>query len=294
MFQQIQNWFLKPYPFPTTTKQKILISLGFGKFVFLFLLLFKPFGFHELANQTLYYSFIYGLITAVLMMLFFIISPLIFSKFFNPSKWVIYKMLLFVFLIVIAVSFFNWMYSVNYLPQTVNSSDHTVLFFLSSTMLIGVFPILIYLYISENIHNKRHKKIAHSITDSNNSIPKKEVVNSGNITLLGENKEESLTISFESFLYINSEKNYASVFYTEKNEIKESLLRVSLAKLEEQLSDYKSIIRCHKSYLVNTSKVKEIKGNARSYLLRIPCDKKEILIPVSRSFPKELLFTLVG
>jgi hypothetical protein len=43
--------------------------------------------------------------------------------------------------------------------------------------------------------------------------------------------------------------------------------------------------------------VQEIQGNARSYLLKIKGKyqmKEPILIPVSRSFPKELLFTLVG
>jgi len=117
------------------------------------------------------------------------------------------------------------------------------------------------------------------------------------ITLVGDNKKEEFQLTLYDLLFITSEKNYASVFYLVEDQVKEHLLRTTLTKIEEQTSKHKSIVRCHKSFIVNTNRVVKIQGNARSFLLKIknPSNpKNNFLIPVSRNFPKELLFTLIN
>ena len=296
--QELKKWLLKPYPFPTTTKAKMLISLGFGKFVFLFLLLFQPFGFESFGNQDLYFSFLFGMITASVMALNLLIFPLLFTKYFDPRKWVIYKMIGFVLVIIVMIALANWSFSF----YTMVGEDvvyHNLAFFLKVTVLIGIFPLFIYLYISERVKNKQHKMVAGAISEVQKL--KTRIVTtepeSKQISLLGENKKEVFIFSLENLLYIGFEKNYASIYYLENDIVKEQLIRTSLNKIETQLEAYKHIVRCHKSYIVNTHQVAEIQGNARSYLLKIKqidSAQEVILIPVSRSFPKELLFTLVG
>jgi len=295
MFKLILNWFLKPYPLPLTSQQKIWIALGFGNFVFLFLLVFKPFGFYEIKTNQVYYAFVYGIITASTLLLFLFIPPYIFPRVFNPNKWVIYKMIAFVIVIMSVTSIVNWFFSNTYLPE--KTTRHSLLFFVSNTVFIGFFPLTFYVFIVEKIRAKKHQEIANNITANNKLYVKKEAVNTHKtIVLTGDNRSEKITIAQNDLLYISSEKNYASVFYLEDNKIKEKLLRISLTKLEEQFQEHKAIVRCHKSYIINTQKVTELQGNARSYVLKISFETKEIdaiLIPVSRSFPKELLFTLV-
>jgi len=70
------------------------------------------------------------------------------------------------------------------------------------------------------------------------------------------------------------------------------ILRVTLTKIDEELQDYTSIIRCHKSYIINVNFITDISGNARGYLLKsdvIPFD-----IPVSRNFSKQSLKGLLS
>ena len=294
MFQSVKTWLHKPYPFPSTTKAKIVTSLAFGKFIFIFLLLFKPFNFQNLEEKTFLFSIAYGLITAVILLVNLFVLPLVFPKLFTTNQWVIYKMLLLIIWLLSIISIANWFFSIKtFGPELIERHDFS--FFVLVTVLTGVFPILFYLYLSERLQSKKYKKIADSITGVKKENSK--TTHSKNtlkklITLQGENKEEIFKSTVNNILYITSEKNYASIFYIKDNEIKEALIRTSLSKIEQQLINHKQIVRCHKSYIVNANKVEEIQGNARSFLLKI--NQLDFLIPVSRNFPREMLFTLVG
>lgn len=278
----LKTWLLKPYPFPTTTKSKIIISLVFGKFVFIFLILFKPFDFHIYKDKALYFAFIFGLITMSVMLINLLSFPLLLKKVFNPTKWNVYKMLLFVTNIIILIGFANWFFSNRLISAYISISS-----FLIYTVLVGLFPMLFYVYITEKIRDKKLKSVAESISE----IKRTPKTSNIEICLKGENKKEFLKIELKNLLYISFEKNYSSVFYLEKGKIKENLIRTTLNSIEKQLVDFTTVIRCHKSYIVNTMQVIEMEGNARSYNLKIT--DVDLLIPVSRNFPKELLFTLV-
>lgn len=291
MLKKITKWLLKPYPFPITIRQKALISLGFGKFVFLFLIIFRPFNFDDLQEKKLYYALIYGIITMSIMLMNLIVLPLIFKTFFNPNKWTIYKMLLFVLETIIFIGIVNTLFS-HQSNKIFIEKEYYFMFFITNTFSVGVFPLLFYVYITERLSNNKRKSVANNISKIQKINSKIIDTNDEEITIKGENKLEELKLLLSNLLYISCEKNYASIFYLENGSTKETLLRTSLNKIESQLSNYQSIIRCHKSYIINTNKVVEIKGNARSYLLKIP--KLDFLIPVSRSFPKEMLFTLVN
>lgn len=291
VFEKIKKWFLKPYPFPTTIKSKILISLSFGSFVFLFLYMFKPFGFEDLKDEMFMYAIIYGLITMSVMLVCFIIFPVILKNIFDPNKWNVYKMILFVLGLVLFISIANTLFS-HYSNLLFIETNRDFLWFIGNTFLVGIFPIMIYVFMSERIIAKKYQLVAESILEdkklSPNIIEKSDTL----ITLYGDNKKEELELLLNNMLYISFDKNYASIYFLNNGVIKETLLRISLNKIENQLTNFKYIVRCHKSYIVNTKQVEDISGNARGYLLKIANTSK--LIPVSRSFPKDLLNTLVN
>ena len=74
--------------------------------------------------------------------------------------------------------------------------------------------------------------------------------------------------------------------------LKEHILRTTLTKIYKELSEYNHIIRCHKSYIINSNYMKEIRGNARGYTLKSPSIPFDI--PVSRRFPKDSLINLIS
>lgn len=97
---------------------------------------------------------------------------------------------------------------------------------------------------------------------------------------------ETLTINLEDLLYIQAQDNYSRVVWKEKEQVKHKTLRVTLKKLESQIED-KSVMRCHKSYLVNTHAPFSVSGNAKGYKLRLKGFADAV--PVSRSLGKEIV-----
>ena len=105
--------------------------------------------------------------------------------------------------------------------------------------------------------------------------------------IFAQNNKESIKIETKNLLYITSQGNYASFFVKDDKEIKEKILRTTLAKIDNAFRDNPKIIRCHKSYIINTNYIEDITGNARGYLLSIK--DVETTIPVSRNFSKQSL-----
>lgn len=298
--QKVTSWFLKPYPYIFSTLNNLKISFGFGLNVFLFLYLFQPFGISGLfgtnnfSNSIFQYTFGFGLITLVVLLVNLFILPLILSSFFDPSKWTIGKVILFLLGTIIMISLFNWYFNLWYINLRLQAPPEIMIkelvYFLIYTILVAVFPSFIFVYFVEKSNNKTNKQIADAIFKnkdvSNNIITNKQ------ISIIADNKKDKITTSIQDLIYISSQGNYASIFYLSDGKIKEQLIRTSLSKIENQLVENKQIIRCHKSYIVNTNQVSKINGNARGYLLRVK--QVDFLIPVSRNFPKELLYTLVN
>jgi len=289
MISRIKNWLLKPYPLTTSNKIKLSVSFSIGAFVFFFLLIFKPFGFNLFTQgEMLYYSYLYAIITILTILFSFFVLPIIFDSFFEPSEWRIYKEILFEVEVILIIGVSNWFFA-DYSTHFNPNSEYGILFFIGTAFLIGFFPTLILIFFIERRSYTKKQKIAKKIS----SLKTENIQNSEAqfVTIVGENKKEKISFPSEQLLYISSEKNYASIFYLDNEKVKEKLIRNSLNKIEKQLKDFPSIIRCHKSYIVNSNHVEKIEGNARNYLLKLT--ELDFLIPVSRKFPRELLFTLL-
>lgn len=291
MFRSIKKWLSKPYPFVTTVKQKLLTSLAFGKIVFLFLYIFKPFDINEAEGNLIFITLCFGLITFLISLFNFFILPLFYPRYFDPNKWIIGKTALFHLIMILMISIVNSFYIFS-ISKNNNSFDYTFFHSILSTILVGIFPLLFYIFISERKLNKQHSLIAQKLYDTKEKTIKHPKKTDIKITLLDENKKDNLELLVNDLIYISSDANYASIFYWIDGIQKEYLIRTSLSKLEHQLKEFDFIVRCHKSYIVNTKQVVKIKGNARGYYLQFPVI--DFQIPVSRSFPKEFLFTLVN
>jgi TolB-like protein/Flp pilus assembly protein TadD len=107
---------------------------------------------------------------------------------------------------------------------------------------------------------------------------------SGKIILHSSTKEQ-LVLHMDQILYIEAEDNYSRVVWQEENNRKEKVLRATLRDLESQLSG-SEIIRCHRSYLINSSKY-SISGDSRGFRLVSASDSFKV--PVSRSRSKAVI-----
>jgi hypothetical protein len=76
---------------------------------------------------------------------------------------------------------------------------------------------------------------------------------------------------------LEAARNYVTVYTADR----EFLMRQTLKRLEESL-DSESIVRCHRSYLVNLDYIDEIRSTETGgYIIRMECGRE---VPLSRSF----------
>lgn len=107
------------------------------------------------------------------------------------------------------------------------------------------------------------------------------------INLYDYNGTLKLTINADSLYYMESQDNYVKIFYSNHGKLLSYMLRCRTKAIEENLAGT-SMVRCHRSYMVNVMKINNIrkKGKARYVVL----DNGEIKpIPVSKSYFKNLI-----
>lgn len=100
------------------------------------------------------------------------------------------------------------------------------------------------------------------------------------ITLTGSTSE-TVTLQVADLLYIEAVGNYVKVFRWDGSQIHNDMLRATSKQIQQQLSPYPMVVRCHRAFLVNLAQVEQIVTRAGSMQLVIRhCQDS---LPVSRS-----------
>ncbi|WP_439130833.1 LytR/AlgR family response regulator transcription factor [Polaribacter sp.] len=292
MKKKVLAWFNTPYYFNPSLSFKFKTSVIFGFSVFIFLYVFKPFSLSLFGNYFLQYTAAIGIFTFLGSFFMLSIPPLIFPDFFNEDKWTIGKNTLYLFLATFLIGYLLW-YASNLYKDGKELPVVGLPLFLTYTFLVGTIPIFFSVYLNErNLRRNRVKKIEEiKLFRTKKEIEYKKALKN-DITIYSDNKKEKLHFNINDLVYATSQGNYVSFFLKdEKKHLKEKILRVTLSKIDKELEPYSKIIRCHKSYIINTIFVNDISGNARGYLLK--SDIISFDIPVSRSFSKQSLMSFL-
>ncbi len=109
------------------------------------------------------------------------------------------------------------------------------------------------------------------------------------IVFLKTDTREELQINLVNLLFIEAQENYSRVVWSDNDRVIERLLRVTLKNIEDQIVDG-NIVRCHRSYIINTRVKFEIHGNSNGY--RLKSRLFQDTIPISRSLGKEIVAKL--
>ena len=89
-----------------------------------------------------------------------------------------------------------------------------------------------------------------------------------------------------SILYIASQDNYVEIQYVLEGKLLNYLMRCRTTRLEKQLEGT-SLVRCHRSYIVNVDNISQFKREkSRAFLVLSHPDAKKI--PVSKSYYKAI------
>lgn len=106
----------------------------------------------------------------------------------------------------------------------------------------------------------------------------------GLILFQSDNGKDQLRIPLQHFLFANSSKNYVAICYQGQSGSKNHLIRKPLKAVEDQLKACPEIVRIHRSYLVNTTKLQAVKQHKGKTTVEI----NGMDLPVSNQFVDQL------
>ncbi len=251
----MQNSLNNKHPYYNDLRLNLRAIIGISLGIFLFLLFFQPLNPQNPDfNNKLLILAAFGGITFILLGVLRIIIPSTFQGSFTPEKWTINKEILWdlLFVVLNSVAFVFFARYVGKIPVTFHIVTIIVLLTLTAVAILAVV----------NEYHFLKKKVIELTTgtiDYKDEISPKENVQ---IEFESENKSEYFSIFLDQILLIKSANNYIEVIYKEEENINKKLIRNTLTNTERLLSKYPTIIRCHRSCIVNRNHIQKVtKGN---------------------------------
>lgn len=254
---------------------------GIALFGLIFLWTFEPYGLYNLTTfdeKALAIGLYTGIGLLLLIFQFFLLQNIFIRKYTLGITilWIILS-----FLIIGTSSFIinTFLYNEGRFYFSI------FIYFQGMILSINIIPVILFVLIHYNLTLRKRLRMAVQI---NSSIQNKSqnTVKGQIVVLNSENRNDKLELSLNSLLFITSVDNYIDVYYIDNRIIKHKLLRYSLAAIEQDNPNIADLFRCHKSYIVNKTKIDSITGNAAGYKLRLK-DYSDY-IPISRKWNKQI------
>lgn len=163
-------------------------------------------------------------------------------------------------------------------------------FMLSLFMLIlasFIFPIYAGILIIEKVIIKHIEQQASIIAGGLAQKNAEEVVEEEKIVLESEKTNGKLEFYLKNLLFVESQGNYCMFYLETSNGLRKKMLHTTMKSVENQLSGNKYVVRCHKSFIVNIQRIKNVSGNSRGYELHFGNGAE--VVPVSRGYQNDVM-----
>lgn len=254
------NFLNKPYPFNDDLKYnaKIIFFISIG--VLAFFLVFQPIDIRQFTNKEIFYL-VSGIAASTFIVLSFslLLLPSFFPKLFESKSWNIKKEIVWNIWIVLAISASHFLFY-----SLLFGLLHIHLMDVGRIVVLGFISVSVLITINQNRLLRSHLKTAQKLNKKlEEGKHKKEKL----VHFLSEYKKDELTLKSDSIVLIKSSDNYIEVYYLSDGKIVKQMIRSTLKKAEELLSEFDFIIRCHRTFIININHIKEIQGNSQGYKL---------------------------
>lgn len=253
-------------------------------FSILFMLVYSPFS--NTAWFSLNTSQGFGLTSAfyIVALAIMFISKLLMSGLESKIRFTFPIYILWIVAEVVIISLFYTFFTVIAIPSFEDSFGQIMVKAVGCIILIIALPYTILtLYAAYKSKTEELQLLQYELSLTNG--PAKTYPSL--VNLYDYNGTLKLTINSDSLYYIESQDNYVKIYYENQDKLLSYMLRCRTKAIEENLADT-SMVRCHRSYMVNVMKINHIKkgGKARYIVL----NNNEIKpIPVSKSYFKNLI-----
>lgn len=295
MFENLNQPYIFNNNFKHSLKTIMLVTMGY----MLIVLYFQPFGINFLnSSGDGYFVLGSGIFTALTFFVNTQVLQGIFPRTFDPERWTIKKEIIqnicmFIFLST-AFGFLGYFLKVKYM-------EYSMPYILSCAL--ALLPIVLFNVSNYNTSLKlkmvkvfdsgkhwlaEEKKHLEGIKLKQNeqSDPMEDDIATGKnnivkVVFTSENRKEDVAYPVDDIIVLRSSGNYVEIFFKQGKLVNKSLLRQTLSKMEESLSEHPQFIRSHRCYLVNTKYSNKISLVSGNYSLNMHGIDFEI--PVSRN-----------
>ncbi|MFC5411307.1 LytR/AlgR family response regulator transcription factor [Larkinella bovis] len=287
----------QPYPCEDSLRRRWIKAFWIGVFVGLFLLIFQPFGLTLWDTPYKTAKILgFGLISFLVTAFVTVVTPVLFPKRFTNEHWTVGREILWITIHITLIGVANYLYLHWQLRTSAYSPDLPGM--LLVTFVIGVFPATGLVVVNYIIRLKKYSQSARELAVREH--PEKTApieAEKPRLTVTAENEKDRLSLLASDLLYIESSDNYSTVVYLKDRQPVKTLLRSSLSRLETQLHAHPTphspvpvhptIVRCHRSFIVNLENVEKVTGNAQGYKLHLHHGLFQI--PVARKYNDTLV-----
>lgn len=280
-----ENLLKKPYPFLYEGNVNRIKVAGFVfLFVFLFLFIFKPFHIEEIKEfSPLGGSFIFGITSAAVCFVGVSLLVKLYPHYANDQSWNIGRETIFMLAILFSVSVANFI--IGSTICIIPGEDLTTLqlagLSITRTYSVGFFPVMIITFVNYTVLLKRNlAKVEKHQFAINDNEPDVIVEAHKNILITSSTNNNDIEINLDELLYVMSDGNYVEFHLLKDEKEVREIRRNTMNNISKQLKSYPFIFKTHRAFMVNLGKIKESKGNAQGYQLRL--EGSNTWIPVSR------------
>jgi DNA-binding LytR/AlgR family response regulator len=283
MFKAVIAKLNEPFPESHTGKKNYIGTIYIGGFVAAFLYFFNPFGLQNMPLGLGVSSIIFGFISTFCSASFSLFVGFVLKAKTDEPSWSLWKWLLLSMCLVAWVAVGNFTYLLFSLPESFEWSNYPLM--LKQTFMVGIVPLVVSGMLIQMRATSQNQKEAQSVTALKNDRAR---LNNNNATDIEFEMSDGhvLALNTVQICAIEAMQNYLMIYHwdNESNALQQDIIRCTMAKATE-LVCATSLLRCHRSYIVNLHRVTNINGNAQG--LRLAVDGiTEKDIPVSRTYIK--------
>jgi len=251
----MSNFLKKPYPFNEDLRHNAKIILFISLGVLAFLLLFQPIEIDSFTTKQVFYLVTgFAISTFLVLSLNLMVLPSLFPKIFDSSVWNIKREILWNIWILITISGSD----IIFYSKLFGLIDITF-YDIERIILLGFLPVSVLIIINQDRLLKSHLISALLLNQKLIEGKKKD---EKLIHFMSDYKKDDLLIKATSLILIKSADNYIEVYYKNEEEVKMQMVRSSLNNAEIAAQEFDFIFKCHRTFIVNISYIKEIQGNS--------------------------------
>ncbi|KJF41968.1 hypothetical protein LH29_22025 [Draconibacterium sediminis] len=258
-------------------KDRYFLVLTVLVFSIFFINVFKPWNIGRWYSDSPLIQFLrlssYGFISSLVLL--FTQFPL--RKIFHQQTFKLKSYLLWILVEIVLISLVYIFLYGNPIGNFIND----FLFSLKYTVLGIMIPYSFALLL---IYYKKHIEEIEQLQNKLSGTDKNQL-----LTFTDEKGKPRFSIRSKDFLYIESTDNYVTVNFILEGKLQRKLLRNTMKNIESQLGS-ESILRCHRSFMVNTQNVDFVQKENKKLSLHL--NSSEVIIPVSEKYSPLLLTVL--